>query len=86
MLALARHTKLAETMTAYTLVFTAPDGAQSQTLSDFHDDDTAIGDAKLVLSSDVVSVAIGRGVNLKQLDWLGAWDLDDGTPTWSPEE
>ena len=72
-------------MATYQLVFTRPSGEQSSTLAEFPDDATAISDAKLVLSGEVVVIALGRGAPICETQWLGVWDWNDGAPVWTPD-
>jgi hypothetical protein len=73
-------------MATYTFIFTRASGYQTANLAEFPDDATAINDATGVLSEDVVVVAIGRGNNAADADWLGSWDWNVGNPRWAPGE
>jgi hypothetical protein len=72
-------------MATYQLVFTHASGGQTANVADFPDDANAIGDTKLVLSEDVVSIAVGRGAPVCETEWLGAWDWNGGAPLWTPD-
>ncbi len=67
-------------MATYTLVFAQPASGQSSNLADFPDDQTAIADARGVLSDEVTSIAIGRGAPACEVEWLGVWDWNGGSP------
>ena len=72
-------------MATYQLVFTRVTGDQTSNLADFPDDFTAVKDTMNVLSDEVTSIAIGCG-SMPDVNWLGVWDYDDGTPLWVPVE
>jgi hypothetical protein len=71
-------------MAVYTLVITMPDGTQATTLSDFADDRTAIGDTGVFVSDELPSVAVARGAG-DAVEFLGAWDWNNGQARWSAE-
>jgi hypothetical protein len=73
-------------MATYTLVFTQPASGQSSNLADFPDDQTVIADARGVLSDEVTSIAIGRGAPACEVEWLGVWDWNGGSPMWRAED
>ena len=72
-------------MPVYTLVITGADGRQHTTLSDFPDDATAVSDTGQFVSSEHPCAAVARGAGA-DVEFMGAWDWTDGSPTWTPEE
>jgi hypothetical protein len=68
----------------YTLVVTMPDGNQATTVSDFAHDRTTIGDTGVFVSAEHPSVAVARGAG-DAVEFLGAWDWNDGQARWTAE-
>jgi len=71
-------------MPVYTLIITDAQGTQYETRSDFPDDGTAIADTGVFVSADHPSVALARDVG--EVEFLGLWDFNDGSPTWTAED
>ena len=71
-------------MPVYTLVIAGADGHQHTTLSDFPNDKAAIGDTGQFVSTEHPSVAIARGAG-GDVEFMGAWDWNDGDPSWTPD-
>ena len=86
-------------MPVYSLVFTRRSGGQDSNTADFPDDETAISEVIELLASvregdvlpgnlqDVISIAIGRGGIVCEVEWMGVAERSDGgRPVWTPEE
>ena len=72
-------------MATYTLVITGANGHQHTTFSDFPDDQTAIADTGVFVSTEHPTVALARGAG-EDVEFLGAWDFEGGQPSWRPED
>ncbi|MDP3611741.1 MAG: hypothetical protein Q8R98_07810 [Rubrivivax sp.] len=71
-------------MSNYTLVTTTTDGQQHTTSTDFPDDEAIIQSVRDQVSEKYVSIAIARGLG-DEVDWMGVWDWNEGSPTWAPD-
>jgi hypothetical protein len=73
-------------MPTYTLIITnVAAGRQHTTWAEFPNDVTAIKDAAAVLTAELPSIAIARGVG-DEIEFLGAWDLVEGSTRWTADE
>jgi hypothetical protein len=69
-------------MTIYTLVITDASGRSNRTLSEFPNDETAIGDVGQFVSAEYPNVAIAGGPE-DDAPFLGAWDWREGRAVWT---
>lgn len=72
-------------MPIYTVVRTTPAGDQTTETLDLADDG-GVRDLKSSLSEQVCTIAVGRGADPAEAEWIGTWDWNNGAPCWTPAE